>query len=206
MKNCHIGFVGVLTICILQSAIAENVLLSKIQKKYASGSTIKTEFTMKTWWSVREREEKKKGTVTITQGEKFRVSLGNDLYISDGEVYYQYSSASKQAQIKYLKDVDLSMLPSRMLTTFLTQYPLTETKRSGREIFFNWTADSSSKASYISVDVTADTKGTIKVLKLTDKNMNIFTYTFTKTEFGSTIPKKVFEFEPPSDAQVIDDR
>ena len=206
MKDCHIRFVGIITICIIQSAIAETTLLSKIQKKYAPGSTIKTEFTMKAWWSVREREEKKKGTVTITQGDKFRVSLGNDLYISDGEVYYQYSSASKQGQIKYLKDVDLSMHPSRILTTFLTQYPLTETKHSGRETFFNWTADSSSKASYMSVDVIADTKGTIKVLKLTDKNMNVFTYAFTKTKFGGTVPEGVFEFELPSDAQVIDER
>jgi outer membrane lipoprotein-sorting protein len=41
---------------------------------------------------------------------------------------------------------------------------------------------------------------------MTDRNGNLFTYTFTKTLFGKKIPKEEFEFAIPTTARVIDMR
>jgi outer membrane lipoprotein-sorting protein len=188
-------------------ASSEPSILSHVQKRYAPGAYLKTDVEMKTWWSVREREDTKKGSLQVAPGEKFHVALGNDLFISNGKDFYHYNSASKQVQIKNLRDVDLSLHPSQVLTSFLTQYPLQETSRSDNQVILSWSSDSLPENSYKAVEATIDIDGSIiRQLKCTDRNNNILTYIFTKTEFGKKVPEKVFEFKTPTDARVVDER
>ncbi|HEX2958717.1 MAG TPA: outer membrane lipoprotein carrier protein LolA [Chitinispirillaceae bacterium] len=186
------------------AATDNSLLLAQLKKKYSTSSTIKADVQLKVWWQVREKEETKKGSLLLTSGDKFRVTLGNEIYVSDGTTCYQYHTVTKLLQIKNLRDIDQSMLPSHIITSFINTYPLKEVSRSDKDAHLGWKADSSS--SYKSIDITVDSKNCMKSLVLTDNNDNIFTYTFTKTEFGGTVPKGAFEFETPSDAQVNDAR
>jgi outer membrane lipoprotein-sorting protein len=188
------------------SAQSKPDLLLLLRKKYSSEATIKTDIELKVWWQVREKEETKKGSLLLSASDRFRITLGNETYVSDGSTVYQYHSITKLLQIKHLKDVDRSMLPSHVMTSFIANYPLEETSRTDKETILSWSADSASSSAYKSIEVIADKKNCIRILKLTDNNGNVFTYTFTRTEFGGTVPKGAFEFEIPSDAQVNDAR
>lgn len=181
-------------------------VLSLLRKKYSSDATIKTDIQLKVWWQVREKEETKKGTLLLSASDKFRITLGNETYVSDGSSVYQYHSVTKLLQIRHLRDVDRSMLPSHVITSFIANYPLKETSRTDKETILFWSPDSATSSAYKSIEVTADKKNCIRILKLTDNNGNVFTYTFTKTEFGGTVSKGAFKFEIPSDAQVNDAR
>lgn len=207
MKKLHILTISFIFMGLSQaiSAAPDNSILTQLKKKYSTSSTIKTDVQLKVWWQVREKEETKKGSLLLTSGDKFRVTLGNEVYVSDGTVCYQYHSVTKLLQIKNLKGIDKSMLPSHIITSFIATYPLKEVARSDKETHLGWNADSSSSP-YKSIEIAVDSKNNMKSLVLTDRNDNVFTYTFSKTEFGGTVPKGAFEFETPSDAQVSDAR
>lgn len=207
MKKLHIITISLIFLGLTQlfAAAPDNSLLAQLKKKYSTSSTIKSDFQLKVWWQVREKEETKKGSLLLTSGDKFRVTLGNEIYVSDGSTCYQYHTVTKLLQIKNLRDIDQSILPSHIITSFIATYPLKEVSRNDKETHLGWKADSAS-SSYKSIDITVDSKTCMKSLVLTDNNDNVFTYTFTKTEFGGTVPKGAFEFETPSDAQVNDAR
>jgi outer membrane lipoprotein-sorting protein len=207
MKKLHIITISLIYFGLSQivSAATDNSLLTQLKKKYSTSSTIKADVQLKVWWQVREKEETKKGTLLLTSGDKFRVTLGNEIYVSDGTTCFQYHNVTKLLQIKNLRDIDQSMLPSHIITSFIATYPLKEVSHNDKETHLGWTADSLS-SSYKSIKITVDNKTCMKSLVLTDSNGNVFTYTFTKTEFGGTVPKGAFEFETPSDAQVNDAR
>jgi outer membrane lipoprotein-sorting protein len=115
-----------------------------LKKKYSTGSTIKADIQLKVWWQIREKEETKKGSLLLTSGNKFRVTLGNEVFVSDGTTCYQYHSVTKLLQIKNLRDIDQSMLPSHIITSFIATYPLKEVTRTDKETHLEWKADSSS--------------------------------------------------------------
>jgi outer membrane lipoprotein-sorting protein len=207
MKKLHIISISLIFLGLSQlvTAAPDNSLLTQLKKKYSTSSTIKADVQLKVWWQVREKEETKKGSLLLTSGDKFRVTLGNEIFVSDGATCYQYHTVTKLLQIKNLRDIDKSMLPSHIITSFIATYPLKEGSRTDKEVHLVWKADSSSSP-YKSIDITVDSKNNMKSLVLTDSNDNVFTYTFSKTEFGGTVPKGAFEFETPSDAQVNDAR
>jgi outer membrane lipoprotein-sorting protein len=191
---------------IASTAQTKSDLLTQLKKTYSTESTIKADVQLKVWWQVREKEETKKGSLLITSQDKFRITLGNEVYVSDGATVYQYHSVTKLLQIKNLRDIDRSMLPSYVITSFINSYPLKESSRNDKETVLAWKADTSAHSPYKSIEISVDTKNCMKVLKLIDNNENVFIYTFTKTEFGGTVPKGAFEFETPSDAQINDAR
>jgi outer membrane lipoprotein-sorting protein len=91
-----------LPIVILVSQVFSNepAVMKLISKKYTPGSFIEAQFQLHTWWSVREREETKKGKIFLAPQNNFRVELGNDILVSDGKTYWQYNKAGKQVSGK----------------------------------------------------------------------------------------------------------
>jgi outer membrane lipoprotein-sorting protein len=190
-----------------QAFSSEPTVLDLIRKKYNSKTTIQTQVDLVIYWSVREREEKKSGKLVVAPGDKFRVDLGSETLVSDGETYWQYSKKNSQVIIKHLDDIDLSWHPSQLLSKFLTGYSYQEKGKSGSETVLFWSAENDSESFYTDITVRAETKtGKIKKLRLTDRNGNIHTYIFKKTVFGVKIPVEVFRFEIPDEVQVHDDR
>jgi len=198
-----------LPIVILVSQVfsAEPEVLKLISNKYSSGSFIEAQFQLHTWWSIREREEVKNGRIFLAPQNNFRVELGNDILVSDGKTYWQYNKAGKQVVIDNFCNLELSYHPSQLLSTFLTGYPYKEVEKSATRTVLKWSADDSTKSQYKEIEIQVITKsGELQKLKMTDRNDNIQTYSFKKTVFGAKIPKEVFTFEVPEDAQVLDNR
>lgn len=200
-------FIFLTVIFSFQVFSSEPAVLDLIRKKYNSKATIQTQINLIIYWSVREREEKKSGKLYIAPKDKFRVDLGSEILVSDGETYWQYSKKNSQVIIKHLDDIDLSWHPSQLLSTFLTGYSYNEKEKSGSETVLFWNSDKDSETFYTEIMVYAETKnGTIKKLRLTDRNRNVHTYIFNKTVFDAKTPAEVFRFEIPDEVQVHDDR
>jgi outer membrane lipoprotein-sorting protein len=198
-----------LPIVILVSQVFSNepAVMKLISKKYTPGSFIEAQFQLHTWWSVREREETKKGKIFLAPQNNFRVELGNDILVSDGKTYWQYNKAGKQVIIDNFCNVELSYHPSQLLSTFLTGYSYKEAEKSATETVLKWSTDDPAKSQYKEIELRVNTKsGEVQQLKMIDRNDNIQTYIFKKTVFGAKIPKEVFTFEVPEDVQVLDNR
>lgn len=204
----HVALVFTLLTQLLQVTNAEPAVCALIKEKYSTKNSIDATFEQSIYWHVREKSTKNSGRISVAPGEKFRVMLKNETYVSNGTVYWQYSEPNQQVVISDLASIDLSAHPSNLLSTFLTSYPFTEQKRSGSVVTLEWHADSTAAAdaAYQSIMINARADGAVTLVKLIDKNENVHTYRFENISFGVKFPAKTFEFEVPPHAAVIDNR
>lgn len=195
-----------LLLCV-QSSRAESSILELVKKNYSTANTIQAQFDLDIYWNVREKKEHKSGKLFIAPNDRFRVEAGEETMVSDGHFYWDYNRKASQVVIKNLRDLDAGMLPSGLLTTYLTKYALKEKKRDGGEAVFEWKADSASNLSTAAIAARVQTNtGVVNSLIVTDRSGNTQTYTFKKTAFGRKIPQEVFRFEAPKNARIVDNR
>ncbi|KMQ50809.1 hypothetical protein CHISP_2332 [Chitinispirillum alkaliphilum] len=186
------------------TAAQENPVMNLVRENYSPDSYINLEFDHSLFWSVREREEKKSGVLLLAPGEKFRARLGNDILVSDGETYWQYSELNSQVIIHNLSDIDLSYHPSNLLSAHLTGRTFEEV--STQDNLITVKSDQADRQ-FASVEIVVEKEsGIIKQLKMVDNNQNINTYTFNSTVLGESIPAKEFVFDIPENTDVLDMR
>jgi hypothetical protein len=189
-----------------ESAISPSSLLTLVRHNYNTETPIESKLTLNIYWSVREKEEKKQGSILLAPNERFRVAIGNETFVSNGKTIWTYNGKANQVVIGDLADVDLAVHPSRLFMTYVGTCPFHEKERKNGTALFTWNGDSSAIA-YTSIRLWVRVKtGTIMKCSLTDSNGNIFTYTFSNTAFGERAPKEAFDFVIPNGARVVDSR
>jgi len=192
------------------AAAKEPAAMALLRKNYSGTGAVTATFDLSIYWSVREKEEKKSGELLIAPGNKFKVTLGKEAFISDGKIFWQYSERNAQVVVRKFSDIDQSTVPSRFLLSFLSNHAFTEKQRNGSIVELSW--DGKGKAGGVDGDYTAITAvvdektGVIKTLKLTDKNDNVHTYVFKKTTFGKPPKDDTFQFKAPKGVEVVDMR
>jgi outer membrane lipoprotein-sorting protein len=188
------------------ATISPSSLLALVRRNYNQETSIESKLTQTIYWSVREKEERKQGSIILAPDDCFRVTVGSETYVSNGKTIWTYNSRANQVVIRNLADVDLAHHPSRLLTAYVEAYPFREKGRTGGTAQLSWSSDTSS-AVYTSIRLWVEIKtGTITKCVLTDRNKNLFTYTFANTAFGRKVSKEAFDFVIPKNAQVVDSR
>ncbi|MCL2688476.1 MAG: outer membrane lipoprotein carrier protein LolA [Chitinispirillia bacterium] len=185
----------------------EPAVMALVRKNYSGNTAVNAQFDLTTYWSIREREEKRSGELQLAGGNRFRVSLGREVFVSDGEDYYQFSERNSQLVIRKLSDIDLSFHPSRMLSSFLTGRTFTEKGRSAGAVELTWRGKASEAGGFTSITAFVEEKtGIIKTLILVDQDSNVNTYAFKRTVFNRPPSRDVFRFNPPKGVEIIDMR
>jgi outer membrane lipoprotein-sorting protein len=188
------------------ATISPASLLTLVRQNYNGEAPLETKLNLTIYWSVREKEEKKQGSLLLAPGDCFRVTVGSETYVSNGKTLWTYNSRANQVVVKPLADVDLSLHPSRLFETWLATCPFREKVREKGTALLVWKSDSAS-VPYTSVQAWVQIKtGTVTKCQMTDRNKNLFTYTFSGTVFGKKVPREAFDFVVPKDARVIDSR
>jgi outer membrane lipoprotein-sorting protein len=166
--------------------------------------SLSTKFTLTIYWNVREKKETKKGKIILAPGDRFRVTVDKETFVSDGETYWQYSAGTNQLVVKRLADVDRGALPSQIFARYLLAYPFSVVERKKGCTRFAWKSDSAGTPyKEIRVEVQEKTRRITRSV-LTDNNGNTFTYDFTSTAFGENYPKGRFVFDVPKNARIVD--
>jgi outer membrane lipoprotein-sorting protein len=186
------------------TAITLSPLLSLIRKNYNPETPLSTKFSLTIYWSVREKEEKKQGRIILAPGDRFRVTVGGETFVSNGETFWHYSVGASQATIKQLAAVDRATLPSQIFARYIAAYSFRELERKKGVVQLAWKCDSGG-APYSAIRLEAEeTSGRIIRCVMTDRNNNTFTYVFTGTTFGKKYAQETFEFTIPKDARIVD--
>lgn len=185
----------------------QNPILATLKKNYSSKTSLELGFDLNIFWVVREKHDKKAGSLYFAPGEKFRLKLGNSEWISDGHTYWQYNRGVSQVIIKNLLDVDLSMHPSMMIQSYLS-YSFKTDSQNDKEVVLSWkSSDNKNSKDYKLIRLWIDRKKTIfKKILVVDKNNNENTYTFKKTKIGGKIPIETFDFKIPKGVDILDTR
>lgn len=181
-------------------------LLSILRKNYSPETPLSAKFSQTIYWSVREKEEKRKGRIILAPGDRFRVTLDKETFVSNGETFWQYSAGTNQVVVKRLADVDRSTLPSQIFTRYIAAYPFREQGRKKGVAQIAWKSDSVD-APYTTIQLwVREVDGRITRCVLIDRNDNTFTYAFTAMVFGKNLPKEMFEFDVPKNVRIVDMR
>ncbi len=181
-------------------------LLSLIRKNYSPESSLSAQFSLTLFWSVREKQEKKRGSIALAAGNRFRIETDGETWVSDGSTFWDYTPASKQVAIKRLADVDRSSLPSQIFTRYLTEFHFQEADKHNGLVELT-AKDDAADAAYASIQLWAQEQtGRIDRCRMTDQSGNTFTYVFSGTRFGRNFSRETFEFAIPKSARIVDMR
>jgi len=200
---------------VIAAAVAAPILarepdvLALVRRNYSGTQAVNATFDHSIYWSVREREEKRSGEMTIAPGDRFRVTIGRESFVSDGTTYWQYNERNSQVIVRNFSDIDPATLPSRLLTTVLMNRAFTEKSRSGGTVELVWDGNGQDIGGdgYTAITAVIDIQsGIIKTLRLVDKNENIHTYTFKRTTFDRLPRNENFRFTVPRGVEVLDMR
>ena len=182
----------------------EPQIMNQVRENYSPNSTIHAQFDHSIYWAIREREEKKSGELFVAPGNNFKVTLGNDVFVGDGETYWQYSKRNSQVLIYNLSDIDISYQPSNMLSSYLTERSFTQIGEEEGLLVLQSTEEDQN---YQSIKAWVNkNNGTVSKLELIDNNENINTYTFHKKVFDKSIPSNTFRFNIPRNTDIQDMR
>lgn len=190
----------------------ENGLFSRVVKNYSGDVSLSTSFDVKILWKIREKEETKHGKIALAPHGRFRIDLGESVWICDGTTLWQYdkSPSPPQVIIRLVSSCDPSQLPSGMLSKYLTRYSFKAMETKGKSAVFAWTltGDSSAaqKGDVARITVTVDAKSaSVRELVVVDKSGNASDYTFHGAAFGPQHPG-AFSFNIPKGSRVVDER
>ncbi|MCL2182633.1 MAG: outer membrane lipoprotein carrier protein LolA [Chitinispirillia bacterium] len=191
------------------AAAQEPAAMALVRKNYSGAGAVTAAFDLNIYWSVREKDEKKSGELLVAPGNKFKVTLGREVFVCDGQTYWQYNERNKQAAVRAFSEIDPGTLPSRMLSSFLTNRKFTEKSRASGTVEIEWRGSASGQFSdgYTAITAVVEEKaGVIRELKMTDRHENVHTYTFRKTTFDKPPKDDIFRFTAPKGVEVVDMR
>jgi outer membrane lipoprotein-sorting protein len=131
-------------------------------------------------------------------------------WVSNGETYWQSDKDEKGVQVvvKRLSDVNIAVLPSHMLTTYVAERSYRLVRETAIAVVVEWKGDSLAPQAQAGViRLTIDKKrAVISSLFIIDESGNESTYTFSKTKFPAKLPETLFEYIPPKGASILDMR
>jgi len=207
--NRFLGYILLSILFIVSSIVAAtpdslSPLLSLVRKNYNPETSLSTKFSLTIYWSVREKEEQKQGRIILAPGDRFRVTVSGETFVSNGETFWHCSAGANQVTIKQLATVDRAMLPSQIFARYIAAYSFRELERKKGMVLLAWKCDSGSTPySAIRMEAKA-TSGRISRCVMTDRNNNTFTYVFTGTTFGKKYARETFDFTIPKDTRIVD--
>jgi outer membrane lipoprotein-sorting protein len=190
--------------CLAQS----DPLIDTVRAHYASSKNLSASYELSIFWKIREKIERSSGSISYSPGDKFRVDSDRSAWASDGRTFWQYNRSGNQVIIKNLLDVDVSMLPSQILKTYLFNFKYAVTRPDAKTAIFKWTRPATDKktfASAVTMWIDAE-KGLIEKILIVDGSGNESTYQFKKTKTDAMFTPDFFVFIPPTGAVIVDTR
>jgi len=185
-------------------------LLDEVSAKTKTYKTIKADFTYSMENKQAKINESKTGVLLIS-GDKYKLTAAGQVVICDGQTVWTYLKESNEVQVNNLENKDDAMTPSKLLTSYNTNYKSaiikdkdnTDPNAESIELIPNV------QKNFIKAILTVDkTKKQVKAFKLFDKSGNIFTYKVTKFQTDVPTTPSDFTFEPSKypGVEVIDMR
>jgi outer membrane lipoprotein-sorting protein len=191
-----------LAICLFPGMFIQAQTIDAVKANYDK-KTFSFKFELSTYWSVREKTDKKTGLLIVTPDNKFNVTLGDETYISNGDTLWSYNKKVGQVTIQNVKKMDLSSLPSGILTQFLYKYTFVPQVINSSTLY-EWTAENGTASRFTNLKLWANNKNIITKIETTDNNSNVNTYIFSSIVFNQKVSSKMFVFQIPKNVQVLD--
>jgi outer membrane lipoprotein carrier protein len=199
MKNILFVLFLLFTVCGNSQTkdLKASALLDEVSAKTKSCKSIKVDFSYSMENKQAKINEEKKGTLLLS-GDKYRLTAASQVVICDGKTIWTYLEESNEVQVNSLDNKDDALTPSKLLTSYNTNYKSKMIKDKNQtdpnietiELIPN-VAKNFNKA-VITVD---KTKKQIRSFSLFDKNGNTFTYKISNYQTDTPVSASDFTFD-----------
>ncbi len=186
------------------SLFADTTFTTTLQK--FQSSAVQLDFDLEIYWSVREKTEKKKGSLTLMGDERFNLRLGKNQWISDGITVWQHNGRTNQVIVQDFLDMDFSLHPSSMFQQFADkEFTPVSTKKGVTT--YEWRAKIEEVSPYRVIEILYNTKkNRLKEIVMTDDEDNKSSYFFKRVSFPQKVADETFTFTLKEGMDVIDNR
>jgi outer membrane lipoprotein carrier protein len=186
----------------------QGLLIERIKSNYSGNKSFSAKFDLNIFWKVREKEEKKQGRIIIAPKDKFRVEVGNVLWMSNGITLWEYDKNISQVKITNFSSGKEVILPSQLINKYFAKYHFNILEQTKDAVILEWKCDSllcEEDLTYIKIIANPQTAIVLKVFTQ-DKKGNQTTYTFKDIKFDINIPASEFSFVIPKGVRILDNR
>jgi outer membrane lipoprotein carrier protein len=186
-----------------------NELLTKASNKIKSFRTMEVEFTYKMENTSMEIVETMTGKV-YSKGDKYRMVIGDNVFISDGETVWNYLDDMYEIHINYVENMEGGLTPTALLDNFSDEY---RGRFVRQETFNGKTVDiidlvPNTPQSFFKYRIALNASDHMLVYTIAyDRHGGTYTYTLGRTRTNHEIDDKLFVFNRadfPSDVDIID--
>lgn len=184
-------------------------LLTKASNKLKSFRTMEVDFTYTMENTSMDIVETMSGKV-YSKGDKYRMTLGDNIFISDGETVWNYIDDMYEIQINYVENMEGGLTPTALLDNFGDEY---DGRYVRQETYNGKTVDiidviPNTPQSFFKYRIALNTSDQMLVFTTAyDRHGGTYTYTLDNTRSNHEISDSLFEFNRsdfPLDADVID--
>jgi outer membrane lipoprotein-sorting protein len=182
-------------------------LLEEVSKKAKGYKSIKVEFSYTMENTKAKINEEKTGTLWVS-GDKYKMTAAGQTVICDGKTIWTYIKESNEVQVNALENKDDALTPSKLLTSYNTNYKSKIIKSADPAIESVELIPNTSKNFTKAILGIDKAKKQVKSFTLFDKSGNTFTYKIKTylTDTPVTDADFIFDAKKFPGVEVIDMR
>ena len=183
-----------------QTDAKAKAILAAVSKKYRTFDVVKADFSFVLDNQQAKLKEQQEGTLLVkAKANKYKVSMDDQVLISDGKSQWTYLKADKEVQVTEVDNSNEALNPARIFTMYENGYKYLYTgdsKIGGRVYQMIDLSPLDTKKSFFKIRLSIDkvAKQIANVL-IFDKNGNKYTYKVKSFAGQTNIPESTFVFD-----------
>lgn len=187
---------------------ATDPIIKKVQDRYNGAHTLSVHF-VENYSILGHPRPAESGTLSLRKQGKMRWDYARPegkLFISDGKEVYLYTAADNRVEKVPLKDTDDMRAPLAFLLGRLDmrkEFRDFETREGDGGIWLDASAKTD-RLPYQKVEMLIAQDGSIEKLNVVGRDQSLLTYTFTDEKINVPLSERLFHFQIPPGAEVVD--
>lgn len=113
------AFLFILSLAAFACAMSASEALNKSKEWFGTSKSWSFDFKMMTYLADSPSTGYQEGSILVSDGNKFKLTIPGMTFISDGQSYWQWNVDQKQVLIKAVEDLESTMHPSELLFKYL---------------------------------------------------------------------------------------
>jgi outer membrane lipoprotein carrier protein len=183
-------------------------LLKELREKYNDVENLSLSFSQTTVFAVSKASQETEGTLAIGKGNRYRISLGDRLIVSDGETVWSWSKSNAQVIVDRFRDDPSGLTPERLLTRLPEDYRAVspgkeDVGRTETTVLKLTPGAPGGQVKSLKLWVDED-EMTVRKLQVRDLAENEMTYLLRDVRINGDLPDSVFHFTAPPGTEVLD--
>jgi len=183
-------------------------LLSRLREKYDDAGALSLSFRQTTVFAVSKARQDAEGTLAVGKGNRYRITLGERVIVSDGATVWSWSKSNNQVIVDGFRDDPAGITPERLLTRLPEDYHAVgmgeDTVGKKETTVLKLTPGSpGGQVKWLKLWVDED-ELTVRKLEVLDLAENQTTYILEDIVMDGRLPDSVFTFSAPPGTEVLD--